>query len=67
MDDEDIFDTDGSIFAFANTVGRLCEVGDKLERKEFRDMCHDAALACLQRLIPPKPSGDLVVFHGTKQ
>ena len=55
------------MFAFAHTVGKLCEIGDKLQDETFKNMVHDAALVCLQRLVEPSKAADLHVITGRKQ
>lgn len=64
--DEDEFEN-ASVFAFANTVGRLCEIGDKMQNETFQNMVHDAALVCLQRIIEQPKTAELHVFRGRKQ
>jgi|TARA_R100000951_G_scaffold46331_1_gene39365 hypothetical protein len=67
MDDEFEFDGEVNVFAFAHTVGKLCEIGDKLQDETFKNMVHDAALVCLQRLVEPSKAADLHVITGRKQ
>ena len=67
MDDEFEFDGEVNVFAFAHTVGKLCEIGDKLQDETFKNMVHDAALVCLQRIIEQPKTAELHVFKGRKQ
>lgn len=67
MNEDDFFEEDAAIFAYAQVVGKLCEVGDNIKNDDFRNMVHDAALICLNRIVGRRQSADLHVFHGRKQ